>query len=103
MKETQLQSKEEIKLHAEKQIEKQTKLVFRMRPHYGHKCWQYNRDTQELSLAEFESQAIDFKAAANGEVALKRKIVVKDNCIYVTALNKKNALKHVNNQLKEKK
>ncbi len=99
MKETELINKDEIKLHAEKQQEKQTKLVHRIKPHQGHKCWQYNRDTEELTLAEFQTEALDFNAAAKGQVALKRKILVKENCIYVTALNRKNALKHVKNQL----
>ncbi len=99
MKEIELPVKDEIKVHAEKEQEKQTKLVYRMRPKQGHKCFQYDRDTNELTFAEFETVAVDFAAATKGNMALKKKLIVKENCIYVTALNKKNALKHVNKQL----
>ena len=81
----------------QKQQEKQTVLVNSIRPHSGHKCFEYNRETGEIKLAEFEEIAVSFEAAARGEIAPKKKILMKENCVYITALNKKNALRKLNN------
>lgn len=71
-------------------------------PHSGHKCFEYNKATNIISLAIFEESAISFTAAARGEVAARRKVNTKEHCLYTTALNFKNAVKHFQKQLQRK-
>lgn len=80
----------------QKQQEKQFVLVHRIHPHSGHKCFEYNTVTKEIRLADFKEESVSFEAAQRGEIAPKRTVVIKENCVYVTALNKRNALKKLN-------
>lgn len=93
MKEIETRIKEQVKFSKEIKQEKQTFLVNSIHPHEGHKCFEYNVVTKELKGAEFMEVAISFEAAQMGEIAPKRKVMTKENCIYLTALNEKNAVK----------
>lgn len=83
----------EIVNEVKKQVEKQLKFIGQHRPHSGHKCFEINTKTGEINLAEFKEEAISFEDAKNGIISGKKKIVMKEDCIYITALNKKNAIK----------
>lgn len=83
----------EIVNEVKKEIEKQLKYVGHVRPHSGHKCFEINLKTGEANLAEFKEEAISFEDAKNGIVSGKKKIIIKEDCVYITALNKKNAIK----------
>lgn len=93
MKDTELKGKDEVKVHAEKQQEKQLKHVGTMIPHGGHTLWELDIKTHRVTKAEFQEQYVDFVAASKGEIAHKKKVVVKDGCDYELALNLKNAVK----------
>ena len=54
----------------------------------GHKCFEMNLTTKEITLAEFENT--DYELNDN---RVRSKLVAKSNCIYATALNQKNAAK----------
>ena len=86
----------EIVNEVKKQQEKQLKFIGQQRPHSGHKCFEINLSTGEINLAEFKEEAISFEDARNGIISGKRKVIVKEGCVYVTALNKKNAIKKLN-------
>lgn len=87
-----LDNPEKTELHAQKQVEKHT-LVNRITPHRGHTLFEINCTTGEIVEAEYEVESADFKAAAMGQIALKKKAIVKENCLYVSTLNKANAKK----------
>ena len=76
--------------------EQKRKLVGRMRPHRGHTLFKYNKITGELVPATFEQQDADFTKAQQGKALDKRKVVIaEEGCIYVSALNIKNAIKRL--------
>ena len=95
MKEIELKVKDEVKIVKEVKQEKQTVLVNSIQPHEGHKCFEYNIVSNVLKLAEFMEAVVSFEAAQRGEIAPKRKVMTKEDCVYLTALNEKNAIKRL--------
>lgn len=93
MKELELKKEDKIEIVKQTKQEKKTVLVNRIKPYEGHKCFEYNTVTGSLSFATFMETSIDFVSAQKGEIAHKSKVMIKENCIYITALNKKNACK----------
>ena len=92
----ELQKKENDKIVNVKQvaIEKQTILLGTARPKRGHTMFEYNFKEKTIVQAVFdELPAVKFTDAANGIKSAHKKITKKQDCIYVSALNKKNALK----------
>jgi len=59
--------------------------VGELRPHKGHTVFQFNTVTGKLSLA-----------VVGVDENNKKSIKVEKDCIYVSALNRKNALKKLN-------
>lgn len=78
----------------QQQLERREKFEQRIIPHKGHKIWMYNMDTGKLSLTEFDNvPTIDWDNAKNKRYPIYRKVFKKENCIYLSALNRKNAEK----------
>lgn len=65
----------------------------RLTPHSGHTLYEYNKINFQLQKAKFEPTAFNFKADAGPS---PKKVKIKDNCFYVSALNVKNAIKQIN-------
>ena len=99
MKETEINFKDEVKLHTEKQQEKKIQFIGSIQPHQGHTCYELNTETGIIEEAKFERVAAVFtdpKYSKDGEKSVepnRLKLMIRDNCLYTTALNKKNALK----------
>ena len=94
MKEVEKLYKDELKVAEERQIEKKFKLVAQLRPMPGHKCFQLNVRSGEITLAKFKEIKPEFNP--NTKVTTWRKTLIQEpDCLYVTALNKKNAIKHL--------
>jgi len=92
----ELQKKENDKIENVKQvsIEKQTVLLGTARPKKGHTMFEYNFKEKTIVQAVFDDlPAVKFTDAANGIKSTHKKITKKPDCIYVSALNKKNALR----------
>jgi hypothetical protein len=99
--ENPLDHKEEIEVVAQKQQEKQFKLIGQMRPQNGQKVFEVNCTSGECNEAQFQTVAVNFITAAKGDNSAKKKIIAKENCMYIVALNKKNALKKFFLQLRK--
>jgi hypothetical protein len=56
-------------------------------PHSGHKVWEINKETLEVKEAKFSNT--NYHIGAKN----KKEIIKKNNCEYISALNKENALK----------
>ena len=69
----------------QKQIEHE--LIGEIIPHNGHSIFKINKESKKVELAKYSNTTFTF----NGEN--KKKIIVEDGFHYVSALNKKNALK----------
>lgn len=85
--------KEEIEIVAQKEIEKQQKLIGHMRPYKGQKVFEVNCSTGAIKEAEFTTVDVDFNKAIKKDFSPRKKIIANENCIYIVALNKANALK----------
>lgn len=87
MKEIELKIKDktEVSIKQKKQVEK--KLIGDIVPNNGHKTWKINKETLEIEEAKYLNTAFHIGKEN------KREILVTDGFEYVSALNKKNALK----------
>jgi hypothetical protein len=77
-----------------KPIKKELKLIGTLRPQKGHKCFEINTITNEISEATFFE---DYVSMFSSSYERKKKLKVKEDCVYITALNQKNALKKYKN------
>lgn len=87
MKELEVKQKDklEISVQQKKQIEK--KLIGDIVPNNGHKIWKINEETMEVEEAKYLNNA--FIVGTEN----KKEILITTGFFYVSALNKKNALK----------
>lgn len=100
MKELETKRKDEIKIVSEKQIEKQLKFVGNMFVKPNQKCYEYNPETNIISLAKIEvlfnpfasGKKIDiYSGTTTGQNKVEQKVITQDGCTYVIAINLKNA------------
>ncbi len=77
--------KTELSVKQKKQIEHE--LIGKIIPHEGHTIWQINKETLDVDKAKY-SNATYVYGAEN-----KKEIIIKGGFAYVSALNKKNALR----------
>jgi len=94
MKETEINLKDEVKNIAEAPIEKQSKYIKTVLPQPGHKCFEYNVKENELRYAKMQMSIANMSGEAMSRVDMK------EECVYVTALNFKNATKHLRKMFK---
>lgn len=87
MKEIEVKQKDqlEVTIKQKKQVEK--KLIGDIVPYNGHKIWKINKETLEIEECKYLNTAYYISENNNKEV------LVTDGFDYVSALNKKNALK----------
>lgn len=86
---------EPIENVAQQQIKKKERLIQRLFPHRGHTLFEFDRSTGKMEPAEYAEQdvLISWKNKSNPQV--KRKVVIKEGFLYISALNKKNAYKQL--------
>lgn len=59
-------------------------------PNRGHKVYQLDTETGEVTEAHVEGRVIELP---NGRTEIRKQIFIRDKFLYVSALNKKNAVK----------
>lgn len=100
MKELENKRKDEIKIVSEMKIEKQLKFIGNTFVRPNQKCYEYNEVDKTIKLAEMEvkinpfasGKKIDlYSGSVVGESVVEQKIITKENCRYVVAINLKNA------------
>jgi len=96
MKETEINLKDEVKNIAEAPIEKQSKYIKTVLPQPGHKCFEYNVTENELSYAKYSEGEVKIDDTS----VVMKKVDMNKECVYVTALNFKNATKHLRKMFK---
>lgn len=76
------------------QHEHKLRLEKSIKPHKNHKIYEFNTKTKQLYVAEFmDTPIITWENAVAKKFPIYRKILKKENCIYISALNEKNAYK----------
>lgn len=88
-----IKPKDQIEEVKQTKVEHQHKFLKRERYYNGHKCFEYNTKTKELKEALFEEEVVKFTDAMQGNVSTSKKVVINVDSLYVTALNRKNAIK----------
>lgn len=85
MEELSKKNKTEISVKNQKQIEHE--LIGKINPFAGHKIWEINNETLEVELAKFS------KVKINWGSGVRKEIITMKGFSYLSALNKKSALK----------
>jgi hypothetical protein len=86
---------------AKKEQKKEDKKVTTIKPHRGHTLFEWHIAENKLVKATFEKTDVDYLAVINKHNVARRKVIMKSGCIYVSALNEKNAMRKLNNPLKK--
>ena len=88
--------KDKIEITKQQQAEIQKVFDSRITPHENHILFEFNLNKRTIYLAVFEPEIKDihWKDAINGNFKKQnKKVIKKENCIYIPALNKENAIK----------
>ena len=77
-------------LSVKKQMKKEKVLVNKIIPHPNHKIWEIDDTgfTTKIELAKFEE-----KSFIIGKNHKNKEIIINKDCIYISAMNKENAMK----------
>ena len=107
MKELEKYSNDSNEIKQVAPIKKEKELLGTLYPQKGHKCFEINTLTNEIKEAEYSTNETSYLLNPDVSVKsmrgyIKRVLNTKSNCVYITALNKKNALKKYNEQLKQR-
>tara|TARA_R110002051_G_scaffold322875_1_gene414762 strand:+ start:1778 stop:2089 length:312 start_codon:yes stop_codon:yes gene_type:complete len=78
---------------AKKEQTKEYKKATTIKPHKGHTLYEYNVETKELVEATYTKTDVSYIDIQKGKNIARRRVDMKGGCVYVSALNKKNAVK----------
>lgn len=84
---------ENIEVHSQKEVSKEKKLLGQIIPFKGHTLFEINCATGEIVEPEYKVEAIKYESAISGSIRKSRSVIVKENCLYISCLNKKSARK----------
>jgi hypothetical protein len=90
--EIKLNDKNNTEISIQKKIQIQKELIGKIIPHAGHRIFEINKKTLNVELAEFTNYTFILGNNHN-----RQEIICNSDCTYVSALNKKNALKQFRN------
>lgn len=97
MKELQKQDKDKVEQVKQQVQEIQTVFDYRIKPQKNHTLFEVNLVEKSIEKAEFdELPVVKWEDAVKGSISSQKKITKKQNCVYISALNKKNVLKILN-------
>jgi len=86
--------KDKIESIKQKQIEIQKVFENKIFPKKKNTLFEVNLKLKTIEIAKFdEIPAIKFEEAIKGNLIAQKKVTKKEDCIYISALNKKNVLK----------
>jgi len=61
------------------------------RLHKGQILWEFHRDTRSIEKVKYEETQVDMNINTDQLKVKRHKLIIDDNCVYVIAINKKNA------------
>lgn len=94
MKEIISHEQDEVRNLNPEQIAKESTMVFKMRPIKGHRIFEFNVLANTIKEAEFSKPSVaNFVKAQKGEISGNKRIDIQPGCLYMPALNAKNAIK----------
>jgi len=88
------QEKDKIEQVKQQVQEIQTVFDYKIIPQKNHTLFEVNLSLKTIEIAEFdELPAVKFEEAMKGNIVSQKKVTKKENCVYISSLNKKNVLK----------
>lgn len=88
------QEKDKIEQVKQQVQEIQTVFDYKITPQKNHTLFEINLVLKTIEIAEFdEIPPIKYIEAMRGNIVAKKKVTKKENCVYISALNKNNVLK----------
>jgi hypothetical protein len=88
------QEKDKIEQVKQQVQEIQNVFDYKIIPQKNHTLFEVNLVLKTIEIAEFdEIPAIKYTEAMKGNIVVQKKVTKKENCVYISALNKKNVLK----------
>mgnify|MGYP000976006671 FL=1 len=94
MKETQPHKADEIAIVKQVQV-KHNKFLGTLIPENGHTLFEFDKTNFKLRKATFKQKNAVFKFVQDAGPDLRKEVIVKENCFYVSSLNIKNAVKKI--------
>jgi radical SAM superfamily enzyme YgiQ (UPF0313 family) len=91
MKEIEVKNTDNIEVSIKQKKQQEYQLVNQIVPHDGHTIWKINKETLEIEKAKFKNAANFYY-----DPTATKEILVIEGYEYVSALNKKTALKKFN-------
>jgi hypothetical protein len=70
--------------------EPETKLLGSVSPSKGHRLFQLDTETGEVTEAHVEGKLVEMP---DGRKEIRKQVFIRDKFLYISALNKKNAIK----------
>jgi hypothetical protein len=100
-KELNLRTDEKMEVLKQTSINKTREYIGTLRPQRGHTLFQFNQKTKELTKADFSvDKEIDFNDAVKGLTSQNKQVDGQEGMLYISALNKRNAIKKIFKGLK---
>lgn len=83
-----IDNRNQIELNVKKKQKIESELLGSINVKTGHFLWEINEETGEIKKAEFKKTTAIYGAKKEPE-----ELIVREGCVYIPALNKKNAIK----------
>lgn len=88
------EKKDKLEFVKQTQAETQKVKIGTLRPKRGHSLFEVNLKLKTICLADFnKTEVVKFEDAMKGTISVNKKVDIKDDCIYISALNKRNVIK----------
>lgn len=99
--ENQIKQKAEVVETVNDEKPAELKYVGTLKPKRGHRVYEINISTLEINEATYDEKT-DF-VLGNGKMknSKRKKLIMNKDCVYVSALNAKNAIKKINKGIRE--
>lgn len=87
------ENKDKLEFVKQTKAEIKKALIGKMQPNRGHSLFEVDLELKTIQLAKFDRpDVLKFEDAKKG-VTENKKVTVKENCKYISALNRKNVVK----------
>lgn len=91
--EEELRKRDNVEVTQKKKQQEKDNFSHRILPHKGHSLYEINLKKGTVELDKYEGALeIDFNGGKERNV--NSKVIMSPDCVYISALNKKNAVKH---------
>lgn len=99
--ENQIKQKVEVVETVNDEKPSELKHVGTLKPKKGHRVFEVNISTLEINEAAYDEKTDFVLGNDKMKKSKRKKLVMNKDCVYVSALNAKNAIKKINKKIRE--